>query len=167
MSYRRDAFIVKCAKYLSLDQDDIKVLNIEKGIFNKIVRLCKDNNEELKWSNSFFTKKYSTLARRILANISYTSNAESFKQKILTGKISPYNVANCSIEEMNPEFWSEMKLNIMKKYITKNETIADGIFTCGKCKSKKTVYYQMQTRSADEPMTTFVTCTNCNVNWKC
>jgi transcription elongation factor S-II len=27
-------------------------------------------------------------------------------------------------------------------------------------------YYQLQTRSADEPMTTFVTCVNCDNRWK-
>jgi DNA-directed RNA polymerase subunit M/transcription elongation factor TFIIS len=42
-----------------------------------------------------------------------------------------------------------------------------GLFKCGKCKSVKTTYYQMQTRSADEPMTTFVTCKNCRNRWKC
>jgi len=42
-----------------------------------------------------------------------------------------------------------------------------GIFECGRCKSYKTTYYQLQTRSADEPMTTFVTCVNCNKKWKC
>ncbi|KAK0539859.1 transcription elongation factor TFIIS [Tilletia horrida] len=31
-------------------------------------------------------------------------------------------------------------------------------FECGRCKQRKTKYYQQQTRSADEPMTTFVTC---------
>ena len=31
-------------------------------------------------------------------------------------------------------------------------------FQCGKCKKRQTSYYQMQTRSADEPMTTFVIC---------
>ena len=43
----------------------------------------------------------------------------------------------------------------------------DGLFKCGKCKSVKTTYYQMQTRSADEPMTTYVTCKNCSNRWKC
>jgi transcription elongation factor S-II len=42
-----------------------------------------------------------------------------------------------------------------------------GQFKCGKCKSVKTTYYQMQTRSADEPMTTFVTCMGCGNRWKC
>ena len=39
-------------------------------------------------------------------------------------------------------------------------------FQCGKCRQRKCTYYQMQTRSADEPMTTFVTCTNCQNRWK-
>ena len=42
----------------------------------------------------------------------------------------------------------------------------EGVFKCGRCKSKKTTYYQMQTRSADEPMTTFVTCLECEKRWK-
>jgi hypothetical protein len=39
-------------------------------------------------------------------------------------------------------------------------------FKCGKCKGRRTSYYQMQTRSADEPMTTFVSCLICNNHWK-
>ena len=40
-------------------------------------------------------------------------------------------------------------------------------FTCYRCKSKRCSYYQLQTRSADEPMTTFVTCIDCGNRWKC
>ena len=43
----------------------------------------------------------------------------------------------------------------------------EGMFKCGKCKSTKTRYYQLQTRSADEPMTTYVTCIGCGSHWKC
>jgi len=39
-------------------------------------------------------------------------------------------------------------------------------FTCGKCKQNKTTYYQLQTRSADEPMTTYVECITCGNRWK-
>lgn len=41
-----------------------------------------------------------------------------------------------------------------------------GMFKCSKCKSDKTTYYEMQTRSADEPMTAFITCLNCGKRWK-
>ena len=36
------------------------------------------------------------------------------------------------------------------------------MFKCGRCRKNQCTYFQMQTRSADEPMTTFVTCVNCN-----
>jgi transcription elongation factor S-II len=40
------------------------------------------------------------------------------------------------------------------------------MFMCGKCKKRRCTYYQMQTRSADEPMTTFVRCLECSHRWK-
>ncbi len=40
--------------------------------------------------------------------------------------------------------------------------VGEGIYTCGKCSSTETIYFQTQTRSADEPMTTTVQCINCN-----
>jgi len=46
-------------------------------------------------------------------------------------------------------------------------TLEKGSFKCGKCKSQETWFYQLQTRSADEPMTNFVTCSKCGNKWKC
>lgn len=43
---------------------------------------------------------------------------------------------------------------------------AGGEFTCSKCKSNKTSFYEKQTRSSDEPMTVFITCLNCGKHWK-
>ena len=40
-------------------------------------------------------------------------------------------------------------------------------FKCRKCGKRECSYYQLQTRSADEPMTNFITCLNCGSNWKC
>ena len=56
-----------------------------------------------------------------------------------------------------------LAVGALQAYAQEAETDA---FQCGRCKQRKTRYYQMQTRSADEPMTTFVTCTNCNHKWK-
>jgi len=167
MAYRRETFIKKASEYLGLKSDDVIILNIEKGIFNQSVKTCKEKNTPLKWSNNIFTSIYAKIARKILANISYTPNSEAFKDRILTGDVDPYSIATFTHENMNPEMWSELRINTLKKHITKQEEVGDGMFTCNVCKSKKTVYYQMQTRSADEPMTTYVTCTNCNKKWKC
>jgi transcription elongation factor S-II len=47
------------------------------------------------------------------------------------------------------------------------ELLKASLFTCNRCKSTKTTSTQKQTRSADEPMTVFVYCTNCGKRWKC
>ena len=47
-----------------------------------------------------------------------------------------------------------------------NKEMATDAYTCGRCFKKECTYYQLQTRSADEPMTTFVTCLNCGKRWK-
>lgn len=46
--------------------------------------------------------------------------------------------------------------------------IGEGEFTCPKCRKKRASYYQLQTRSGDEAMTTFLTCLNseCRNRWK-
>ena len=73
-------------------------------------------------------------------------------------------------QELNPENWNKLIDKKIKrdksKYETKQVAATDS-FTCRKCKSKECNYYQMQTRSADEPMTTFVSCINCGNRWKC
>jgi DNA-directed RNA polymerase subunit M/transcription elongation factor TFIIS len=59
------------------------------------------------------------------------------------------------------------KLDLEMEEIKAREKDYEGILQCRKCKSKKTDYYQLQTRSADEPMTTYATCKNCGLKWKC
>lgn len=167
MSYRRKTFIKNAAKFLELSEKDVIVLNMEKGVFNSTITFCRENEYEIKWSSPEFLKKYSNTARRILANINYTSNAQKFKELVINGEVNPYEIASFSREQFFPELWEKLKKISLDKITIKKEEICDGIFVCNKCKSKKTTYYQMQTRSADEPMTTFVTCTNCNLKWKC
>ena len=73
-------------------------------------------------------------------------------------------------QELFPEYWKELidekyrkeKLLYMIREVPKTTK-----FKCRRCKSRKTTYYELQTRSADEPMTTFITCLNCGKRWKC
>tara|TARA_B100000768_G_C11282289_1_gene379366 strand:- start:4703 stop:5125 length:423 start_codon:yes stop_codon:yes gene_type:complete len=140
---------------------------MEKGVFNNAVELSKKNKTPLKWSEKSFVKFYSTNARRLLANVSYTPISKDLISKIKNGHIDPYSLVKLTREELNPELWATLKSKNLEKIVVKQLEADDGMFKCNKCKSMKTVYYQMQTRSADEPMTTFVTCTNCYTKWKC
>jgi transcription elongation factor S-II len=86
------------------------------------------------------------------------------------GSLKPEVLAFMTYQEMVPEKWDVLIDRKIKRDKSKYETrlaAATDTFTCRKCKSKECNYYQMQTRSADEPMTTFVSCINCGSRWKC
>ena len=91
-------------------------------------------------------------------------------EKLNSKEILSKDIAFLTHMELLPERWNEKlkekELRIENKFFPKIEASTDN-FTCGKCNSTACTYYQLQTRSADEPMTTFVTCTNCGKRWKC
>lgn len=43
--------------------------------------------------------------------------------------------------------------------------IGEALYTCPKCSKQETIFYQKQTRSADEPMTITVKCILCDHEW--
>lgn len=167
MNDKRQYCIDKFSDILKLSTKNSIILNLEKGIFNETIKFCKNYKYELKWSNPLFLKKYSQTTRKVLANITYTPNANDVKYKIINNIWPSETIASMTHEQLYPEYYAKLKLKIMAKYINMNpEQEHDGLFKCSNCKTMKTTYTQAQTRSADEPMTTFVTCLNCNKHWK-
>lgn len=57
------------------------------------------------------------------------------------------------------------KIQEFDEYLVKPFEVVEGVIQCGKCGSKKTWSVQKQTRSSDEPMTTFSRCVECGNNW--
>tara|TARA_Y100000591_G_C21682394_1_gene618764 strand:- start:20 stop:529 length:510 start_codon:yes stop_codon:yes gene_type:complete len=142
------------------------VENIEKGIYNYTIREATKKNLVKKWYNPYFVIIYKDRLRTVFINLQNTDLIERIKSK----KIKPHQVAFMSHQEISPSKWDKL-LEIKKQhednlYSPKIDANTDD-FTCRKCKSKKCSYYQLQTRSADEPMTTFVTCIDCGNRWKC
>ena len=140
--------------------------NIEKGIYNNAVTISKKKNIVRKWDNKVFVMLYVNRLRMIMKNL----KDESVKEKILKKKISMKDLSNITHQEINPEKWKkliEQKIKRDKSLTSVNLSAATDEFKCYKCKKRKCTYYQLQTRSADEPMTTFVTCLVCGNRWKC
>ena len=133
MSYRRQTFIKKFSLFLNLEETNPIVLNAEKGIFNHVIKLCKENDQELKWSNKYFIENYAKNARKILANVSYTPNSKDLINKILTGEIESYVLVKLSHYEMYPDMWNKFYEINMDKATIKQEEISDGMFRCNKC----------------------------------
>lgn len=145
---------------------DIISTNIEKGIFNWSIQHAGKNNIVKKWSNPYFITIYIDRLRSIYINL----KKPDVSSAVLSGNIKAQDLAFMTHQEMCPDKWKQLiedkKVRDKQKYEPNIEASTDN-FTCNKCKSKKCTYYQLQTRSADEPMTTFVTCLECGKRWKC
>jgi len=147
-------------------EDNAISTNLEKGVFNYSLKKAHEQDVIKKWDNKYFVEIYLNHLRTIIYNLKLSENINKIRNK----KIKAHEFAFMNHQEMCPEKWrtllEEKKIRDQNKYETNLEASTDD-FKCWKCKSKKCTYYQLQTRSADEPMTTFVTCLDCGNRWKC
>ena len=144
---------------------------IEESIFKSIFELAKERRVLRKWDNLVFKKMYINKARSLYTNLkkdSYVGNAKLI-QRIKQRKFDLENIADMSFQALYPEHWKKLLDEKFKRekmmYEDKEEAMTDQ-FKCGRCKSRKCTYFELQTRSADEGMTTFITCINCGNRWK-
>jgi hypothetical protein len=153
-------------KLQTLLDSEKKAINLEKGIYNYALKEAANRKVVKKWDNPYYTQIYLDRLRSIYINLSN----DSLLNHVKDGTVPVKALAFMTHQEMQPEKWDALiQAKIKKdksKYDTQQEAMTD-TFKCRKCYSNKCSYYQMQTRSADEPMTTFVTCLECANRWKC
>ena len=153
------------AKLNNIVNDEKISRNLEKGIYNYSLEKADEEKIVKKWNNEFFVKIYIQKLKMITNNLKHEELFNILKNK----KIKAHELVFMTHQEMRPDIWNSLielkKIKDENKFSPKIEASTDD-FTCSKCKSKKCTFYQLQTRSADEPMTTFVTCINCGNRWK-
>lgn len=140
-------------------------VNLEKAVFNYAIKEASQKKIIKKWENPYFKQLYLDRLRTIINNL---KNPEILQQ-LQTSELKPEIYAFMTHQEMNPQRWTQLIQNKMKRDASKfdmNIEASTDMFTCKKCKSKKCTYYELQTRSADEPATIFVTCLDCGKHWK-
>ena len=162
----REYVISKYAELLDLPKEHTLCVNLEKSIFNHTVR----NIDEPSWENKWFSNMYKHKFLQIQYNM---LKSPTLKQKIINKDLKTSEVVELKPQHLWPGGPTDKTIedriikDLRKAYLAKENQNQEGFFTCNRCKTKKTTYYQLQTRSADEPMTTFVSCLNCGRNWKC
>ena len=154
-----------CEFFSKIENKEKHATNLEKGIHNWALKEATNKKVVKKWDNQFFVQIYLDHLRSIYINL----KNEKIIQMVNSGEIKSHEIAFMTHQEMEPKKWEELlKIKSIrdKNKFEQNLEAATDTFTCRKCRSKKCTYYQMQTRSADEPMTIFVTCIECGNRWK-
>lgn len=140
------------------------ILRLAKSI--EIAVLSSPDNAKGSHTSDFYKDRIRTLYQ----NLKNKANPE-LRQRILSGALSPERFAGMSHEEMKSERQRAEDAKIQKENLSSamlpiNEKSVSDHLECGRCKQKKVAFSQAQTRSADEPMTTFCECMNCGKRWK-
>ena len=186
--------------------------NCERSVYNWAVQQTREMQDEPSWENRLFRWRYKQktygLIRELERGPVVTTDIRVVGDHVTLGlnitpqlvkriqrkEIDSKNLARYSADVLWPEGpYANSAFRLRRKDLEMEAAKAkeedySGLFKCGKCKGVKTTYYQMQTRSADEPMvsslllffmfialrtnapalqTTFVTCMSCNNRWKC
>lgn len=158
--------VIDIYRKLELSEDQTKDLEI--GVYNFCIDYATLHAIPLSWLSDTFKELYINKARTIYSNLINIKNKQ-FIERLRNKEFMPHEVATMKPEEIYPEIWKDIvyKETLRKKAAYEQQATAmTDIYTCGKCKKNRCSYYELQTRSADEPMTMFITCLHCGHRWK-
>lgn len=159
-----DELISKISEKHNMDKDKIPI-NLEKGVFNYTIQECNFRKLVKKWENPAFTQIYLDRLRTVFNNLESSVVIDG----LCSGETLPQGVAFMTHQEFQPDKWNPLIEKKIKRDASKYDKkvgASTAMFTCSRCKSKNCTYYEMQTRSADEPATIFITCLNCDKHWR-
>jgi DNA-directed RNA polymerase subunit M/transcription elongation factor TFIIS len=152
-----------------LSEEEIK--NLEVAIFLSTLHAAEKRHIAKVWTYPLFTQLYSSIARTVVGNLNpntYIQNKNLFK-RFEDGELSLEEIASFGHTDLYPEIWKDSLIRQFereKRQLEGNRSMATDQFLCKGCKKRECTYYELQTRSADEPMTIFIQCLNCGKRWR-
>lgn len=144
---------------------------LEKCTFNVVVETAKMDKVVHKWTNPVFKKRYCVKARSLIFNLK-NPQTPNLRDDILKSPTIEMmrGLVRMTHQEMNPEVWASTYIELRRRAMRgKPEEMKKdhvGFYRCNRCKSMRTTYNLVQTRSADEPSSAFVLCGDCGKRWK-
>lgn len=158
------------AKFECALENACRAVTLERLLWNWTRRTCKEQRIPIYWDNPRVRYRYTTRALSLAFNLRHPKNP-GLGDRVRAQEVPLEEFIAMTPEEMFPGLYADIQARRkaekerLRRLRTQNDT-PDGLLVCRSCKSKKTRYVLMQTRSADEPMTAFVTCLNCSRRWK-
>ena len=154
--------------------------NIEKSVWEWAILKTRQSNKPATIGNKWFKMWYKNKANHLLAELkrapcvacSLTVGADGcvkvdlsvipqLQHRIFTKELKSSELVNMTPDVLWPDgpysrvSFAQLQKALANEAAKSKDDNYEGILKCGKCKSRKTTYYQLQTRSADEPMVRF------------
>jgi DNA-directed RNA polymerase subunit M/transcription elongation factor TFIIS len=147
-----------------------EVLQLEAIVYKNCVQTVKKMNIVPDWKNTQFVNYYIRKIRHISINLNPNSYIENKKlyERYRAGETSLDEIIVLTETELFPERNRELAEKMFlreQRLLEGNRAAASDQFLCLRCHKRQCTYYELQTRSADEPMTIFIQCVNCGKRW--
>ena len=135
---------------------------IEKGILGfSMNRISNEKPDVVEFVNNIYCSKINDICVNLDMKNKKVNN-QTLKLSLLNGSIDPCMIAFYSPSQLHPARWAkELEKQNVADAVGSNKKVTD-IYKCRRCGDRKSTTTQKQTRSADEPMTIFVTCVTCH-----
>lgn len=160
-------------------EDRARALGIEAdhATLGKHLEICAWNvsleslpSDAQVWENPQLRRAYTTKCLALEQNLRHPRNPQLVTD-LLEKRLGLKRFVRMHPYEMFPDQWTETFERVaarqLSKIITLESTVIEGsTYPCKKCKSLRTTYTLIQTRSADEPSTAFFFCSDCDYRWK-
>lgn len=123
------------------------------------------------WDNQLFQEIYNQRQYKLFSNLHPSSPVANPRLlgRVKSGEVSMVDLPRLTDLELYPENWKRLQdtqLVKEQRWLEGNKSIATTQFQCNRCHKRECTYYEMQIRSADEPMTKFINCLNCGKRWR-
>ncbi len=164
----RFTFLIESA---SLTKEQIN--EFENEIYQATLEDAKKKHIFAHWDNKLFEEIYIQRQLKLFSNLHPSSPVgnKGLLERLRHKGIPLNTLARMSDIDLYPENWERLReLQDIReqKWLEGNTSRKTDQFKCGRCGGRECTYYELQTRSADEPMTIFITCLNkdCGKKWR-
>jgi transcription elongation factor S-II len=136
----------------------------EGYICKKAIEIEEAINENNK-NESYYNNKATLITQNLKDN-------KELIMKLLSNKLKTNDLVLMEEKDLCSKEVQTLLKNEEKKQFESSQSnyskpeVEEGIEQCRKCKGRKLKITEMQTRSADEPMTRFIECIECGNKWK-